>query len=302
MSVSARLGALIVGGFLAVAVAAPLLAPFDPTQLNLPENLGPPSLAHPFGQDRLGRDILSRIVYGARVSLFVGVSTVAVSLTLGAALGLFSGLAGGWIDDILMRAIDVLLAFPGILLAIGISAVLGPSLANVVVALSVVGWTGYARLVRAETLSLRERTHVAAATALGAAPSRVILHHVLPLLAGPLAVQATFGFAGAIVAEASLSFLGLGTQPPTPSWGAMLNEGRSFLLVAPHVALFPGLAVFATVLGINFLGDGLRDWLDVQATAPEYPPALSRSRSPAAEIPGDDSRPSEVDRESTLHL
>ena len=267
MTASARLGAALVGSFLAVALAAPLLAPVDPAQPNLSENLSPPSLAHPFGQDRLGRDILSRIVYGSRVSLLVGVSTVAVSLTLGTALGLFSGLAGGWIDEIVMRAIDVLLAFPGILLAIAISAVLGPSLTNVVVALSVIGWTGYARLVRAETLSLRERAHVESAIALGATPSRVVLCHVLPLLAGPLAVQATFGFAGAIVAEASLSFLGLGTQPPAPSWGAMLNEGRSFLLVAPHVALFPGVAVLATVLGINFLGDGLRDWLDVRTAA-----------------------------------
>ncbi len=270
MTASARLGAVLVGSFLAVALAAPLLAPFDPAQPNLSENLSPPSLAHPFGQDRLGRDILSRVVYGSRASLLVGISTVAVSLTLGTALGLFSGLAGGWIDEAMMRAIDVVLAFPGILLAIAISAVLGPSLANVVIALSVIGWTGYARLVRAETLSLRERAHVESAIALGAGPSRVVLCHVLPLLAGPLAVQATFGVAGAIVAEASLSFLGLGTQPPAPSWGAMLNEGRRFLLVAPHVALFPGLAVFATVLGINFLGDGLRDWLDVRMPATGY--------------------------------
>ena len=193
MTASARLGAVLVGSFLAVALAAPLLAPFDPAQPNLPENLSPPSLAHPFGQDRLGRDILSRVVYGSRASLLVGISTVAVSLTLGTALGLFSGLAGGWIDEAVMRAIDVVLAFPGILLAIAISAVLGPSLANVVIALSVIGWTGYARLVRAETLSLRERAHVESAIALGAGPSRVVLCHVLPLLAGPLAVQATFG-------------------------------------------------------------------------------------------------------------
>jgi peptide/nickel transport system permease protein len=281
MSASARLGAILVGGFLAIALAAPLLAPFDPALPNLSENLRRPSLAHPFGQDRLGRDILSRIVYGARVSLLVAVSTVSLSLALGATLGLFSGLAGGWVDELLMRVIDILLAFPGILLAIAISAVLGPSLVNVVVALSVVGWTGYARLVRAETLSLRERAHVLSAIALGAAPPRVILHHVLPLLAGPLAVQATFGFAGAIVAEASLSFLGLGTQPPVPSWGAMLNEGRSFLLVAPHVALFPGIAVFATVLGINFLGDALRDWLDVRTAAIDYEsPTTDYRRSP----------------------
>ena len=173
-------------------------------------------------------------------------------------------------DELVMRLVDVLLAFPGILLAIALSAVLGPGLANVVLALSIIGWTGFARLVRAETLSIRNRTHVESAVALGAKPARILGLHVLPLLAGPLSVQATFGFAGAIVAEASLSFLGLGTQPPTPSWGAMLSEGRSFLLVAPHVALFPGTAVFTTVLGINLLGDALRDALDVRR-----PPAIA---------------------------
>ncbi|MGH7821992.1 MAG: ABC transporter permease, partial [Candidatus Binatia bacterium] len=179
--------------------------------------------------------------------------------------------AGGWIDEVLMRLVDVLLAFPGILLAIAMSAVLGPSLGNVVLALSLIGWTGYARLVRAETLSIRARPHVESARAIGAGELRVVTLHVLPLLAAPLAVQATFGFAGAIVAESSLSFLGLGAQPPSPSWGAMLSEGRAFLLVAPHVAIVPGLAIFVTVLGVNFLGDGLRDWLDVRASArPTY--------------------------------
>jgi peptide/nickel transport system permease protein len=261
VTTSARLGAFAVAAFIFTAALAPLLAPADPARPALAEGLRRPSFAHPFGQDRLGRDILSRVVYGARVSLAVGTATVALSLTIGTALGLVCGLAGGWIDELVMRVVDVLLAFPGILLAIALSAVLGPSLANVVVALSAIGWTAYARLVRAETLSVRERAHVESALALGASPFRIVSRHVLPLLAGPLSVQATFGFAGAIVAEASLSFLGLGTQPPMPSWGAMLNEGRSFLLVAPHVALFPGLAVFTTVLGINFLGDSLRDHL-----------------------------------------
>jgi peptide/nickel transport system permease protein len=265
MTVSARIGGAIVAVFVLAAALGPVLAPFDPTRPALEENLRGPSPSHPFGQDRLGRDILSRALYGARVSLVVGLSVVSLSMFAGTAIGLFSGFAGGWVDEILMRAVDVLLAFPGILLAIALGAVLGPSLANVVIALSAIGWTSYARLVRAETLSLRERAHVESAVSLGASPLRLLVFHILPLLTGPLLVQATFGFAGAVVAEASLSFLGLGTQPPTPSWGAMLNEGRNFLLVAPHLALFPGLAVFATVLGINFLGDGLRDWLDAGA-------------------------------------
>jgi peptide/nickel transport system permease protein len=261
MTVSARAGLVIVAAFFALAIAGPSVARLDPARTSLAESLRPPSSAHPFGQDRLGRDILARTLYGARISLVVAVATVSVSLVVGAAIGLGCGLAGGWLDELAMRAVDVLLAFPGLLLAIALSAAFGPSLRNVVVALAAIGWTSYARLVRAETLSLRERPHVESAVALGAGPMRVVARHILPLVAGPLAVQATFGFSGAIVAEASLSFLGLGTQPPTPSWGAMLAEGRSFLLVAPHVALFPGFAVFVTVLGVNFLGDGLRDRL-----------------------------------------
>ncbi len=264
MTAGVRFGCAVVFLLCATALLAPRIALQDPATPALAENLRSPSFGHPFGQDRLGRDIWSRIVYGARISVTVGASAVAVSLTLGTTVGLLAGISGGWTDEILMRMVDVLLAFPGILLAIALSAILGPSLRNVILALSVIGWTGYARLVRAETLTLRTRPHVEAARALGASELRVVLLHILPSLAGPLAVQATFGFAGAIVAEASLSFLGLGTQPPTPSWGAMLNEGRSFLLVAPHMSLFPGLAVFVTVLGINFLGDGLRDWLDVR--------------------------------------
>jgi peptide/nickel transport system permease protein len=261
MTISARFGLVIFGVFFGLAIAGPWIARFDPTSTSLAENLRPPSLAHPFGQDRLGRDILARTLHGARISLEVAVATVVVSLVVGTAIGLGCGLAGGWIDELAMRTVDVLLAFPGLLLAIALSATLGPSLRNVVVALAAIGWTSYARLVRAETLSLRERPHVESAVALGAHPLRVVARHILPLVAGPLAVQATFGFSGAIVAEASLSFLGLGTQPPTPSWGVMLAEGRSFLLVAPHVALFPGFAVFLTVLGVNFLGDGLGDRL-----------------------------------------
>lgn len=247
------------------AALAPFLSPYDPYEQDLAANLSAPSVDHPLGRDKLGRDQLSRLLHGARVSLEVGTITVTVSLLIGVLLGTAAGYAGGAVDFWIMRLVDVLLAFPGILLAVAMSAVLGPSLGNVIIALSLLGWTGYARLVRAEVLRLRRREHVEAATALGVPDSRILTRHILPLLAAPLAVQATFGMAGAIVAEASLSFLGLGVQPPTPSWGAMVNEGRHFLLVAPHLTLYPGLAILLTVIGLNFLGDGLRDWLDVRS-------------------------------------
>ncbi len=258
-------GAATLAALVLAALLAPALAPYPPGEQNLAQDLLPPSAAHPLGQDKLGRDQLSRILHGAKVSLYVGAVTVGISVTLGVIIGLCAGFWGGPVDFWLMRSVDVLMAFPGILLAIAMSAVLSPSLTTVVVALSVIGWTGYARLVRAEVLHLKTRDHVEAATALGMKRVRVMVKHVLPMLAAPLSVQATFGMAGAIVAEASLSFLGLGVQPPTPSWGAMLNEGRSFLLVAPHMTLYPGLAIMVTVLGLNFLGDGLRDLLDVRS-------------------------------------
>lgn len=245
-------------------LAAPLVAPVDPLATTLDARLRPPDRVHPLGRDALGRDVLSRLLYGARVSFLVGVATLAVSLLIGVALGAVAGWAGGWLDEALVRLIDVFLAFPGLLLAIALAAVLGPSLANVVLALSLLGWPGYARLARAEVAALRRREFVHAAEALGARPARIVLAHVLPLAVPTLLVQATFGMAGAIVAEASLSFLGLGVAPPTPSWGSMIAEGRTFLLVAPHVILFPGLALAATVLALQLLGDGLRDALDVR--------------------------------------
>ena len=259
-------GLVIVALFACVAVGAPILAPQSPSTQNLSEDLQPPSAAHPFGQDKLGRDVLSRVIYGARVSLLVGVMVAGLSAALGLLVGSIAGYAGGRIDELVMRVIDILLAFPGILLAIGLSAVLGPSLRNVLLALCAIGWTGYARLVRAEVLSWREREFVTAAVGLGGTPLRVLSRHIVPQLLTPLTVQITFGIAAAIVSEASLSFLGLGVQPPTPSWGAMVNEGRSFLLIAPYVALFPGLAVMCTVLGFTILGDGLRDALDVRSS------------------------------------
>jgi len=257
-------GAALVAVLVVVAAGADWIVPYDPTAQVLAENLAPPGADHLLGQDKLGRDILARIISGTRVSLAVGLVTVVVSLVAGAAIGAVAGFAGGWIDEIVMRAVDVLLAFPGLLLAIALTAVLGPSLRNVVIALCLIGWTGYARLARGEIVRLREREFVEAARALGVPELRILVRHLVPLLATPLLVQATFGMAAAIVAEASLSFLGLGAQPPTSSWGAMLNDGRAFVLVAPHLTVFPGLAILVTVLGLNFLGDGLRDRLDVR--------------------------------------
>jgi peptide/nickel transport system permease protein len=230
--------------------------------MSLEEELAPPSAHHVLGQDKFGRDILSRIIYGARVSLLVGVLTVLVSLSLGAALGCTAGYLGGLIDEAFLRVVDIFLAFPGILLALAIMAVLGPSLSNVIIALCLTGWVGYARLARAQVLSLKERDFIVAARASGATDARIIFRHILPNVMAPLSVQATFGMGAAITAEAALSFLGLGVQPPTPSWGSMLNEGRQFLLIAPHLTTFPGLAIMLVVLGFNVLGDGLSDWLD----------------------------------------
>jgi len=262
-NLSMMIGFAVVLLLVTSALVAPWLTSYSPTEQALKESLEGPSRGHPLGQDRLGRDLLSRLLYGARVSLWVGAFAVGISLSLGLLAGSFAGF-GGLLDELLMRLIDVLQAFPGILLAIAFSAVLGPSLTNVVLALSLVGWVGYARLVRGQVLSVRELEYVEAARALGAGPLRILFRHVLPNVLAPVVVQASFGMAGAIVAEASLSFLGLGTQPPTPSWGAMLNEARVHLLLAPHLVVFPGLAVALVVLGFNFLGDGLRDLLDVK--------------------------------------
>jgi len=255
-------GATLLAALAAGGIAAPQLAPHDPYATALPDRLAPARASHPLGQDTLGRDVLARLLVGARISLAVGAAAVAISLVLGAGVGLAAGYAGGWIDEALARVIDVLLAFPGLLLAIALAAVLGPGLRNVVVALSALGWTGYARLARAEAAALRRREFVAAAEALGARPRRVIVRHLVPLAAPVLLVQATFGMAGAIVAEASLSFLGLGQQPPAPSWGSMLNTARNYVDQAPWMAVWPGLSIFLLVLSFNLLGDGLRDALD----------------------------------------
>jgi peptide/nickel transport system permease protein len=256
-----RIGGVVVGLALLLALLGPFVAPYDPSDQALARRLESPSGAHLFGLDELGRDVGARIVHGARISLAVGVSVVAVSSSLGLLLGLLAGYLGGRVDMAISRVIDVLMAFPGILLAIALVAVRGPSLGNVILALSVVGWVGYARLVRGQVLRLRELEFVQAARALGAGVPRILVRHVLPATLPAVVVQATLGMAGAILSEASLSFLGLGVQPPTPSWGAMLDAGRAHLVDAPHLTLFPGASIAVVVIGFNLLGDGLRDWL-----------------------------------------
>jgi peptide/nickel transport system permease protein len=262
-----RIGAAIVLGTLGAAVAGPWLVAYDPATQDLPLRLSGPTLAHPFGLDELGRDVLARILAGARISLLVGVVVVSVSSAAGLLFGAVAGYFGGRVDALISRLMDVLLAFPGLLLAIALVAVLGPSLTNVVLALSVIGWVGYARLVRGQVLRTRELEYVHAARALGAGTARILWRHVVPSTVPALLVQATLGMAGAIISEAALSFLGLGVQPPTPSWGTMINGGRAHLLDAPHLTVFPGVAIALLVLGFNFLGDGLRDRLDPRREA-----------------------------------
>ena len=254
-------GAFIVGLAVLAAVIGPWLVPFDPSAQELALRLEGPGRLHWLGLDELGRDILARLMSGARVSLFVGVIVVSVSASIGALMGSLAGYYGGIVDEVISRVIDVLLAFPGLLLAIALVAVLGPSLINVALALSLIGWVGYARVVRAQVLQAREFEYVAAARAIGAATPRILIRHVLPAALPALTVQATLGMGGAILSEAALSFLGLGVQPPTPSWGAMLNYGRAHVLDAPHLTVFPGLAIALVVLGLNLLGDSLRDKL-----------------------------------------
>ncbi|MGE3844469.1 MAG: ABC transporter permease [Vicinamibacterales bacterium] len=257
-----RAGGVVVALIVLGAVFGPLLSPFDPAAQNLPLRLLGPAWGHPFGFDELGRDVLSRVLLGARVSLAVGFVVVSVSATVGLIVGAVAGYLGGAVDDVVSRLMDVLMAFPGILLAIAIVAVLGPGVVNAVLALVAVGWVGYARLVRGIVLRVRELEYVAAARAAGARLPRLLVRHIVPNTLPAVVVQATLGMAAAILAEASLSFLGLGVQPPVPSWGTMLDAGRAHLLDAPHVTLFPGFMLASLVLGFNFLGDGLRDLID----------------------------------------
>jgi len=260
-----RVGAAIVVLAILAALVGPVIVPFDPADQELALRLEGPGARHWFGLDELGRDIFARVLSGARISLLVGLVVVGVSSTLGTLLGSIAGYYGGMVDEIVSRLMDILLAFPGLLLAIAMVAVLGPSLTNVILALSLIGWVGYARLVRGQVLRARELEFVQAARALGAATPRILARHIIPTALPAVTVQATLGMGGAILAEAALSFLGLGVQPPTPSWGTMLSYGRGHMLEAPHLTIFPGLAIALLVLGFNFLGDGLRDALDPQA-------------------------------------
>ena len=256
----AGLGLLVV--VVLAALAAPLLAPAPPDRLSLGESLQPPTPVHPCGTDYYGRDVLSRVLHGGRVSLAISLSAQLVALGLGVTLGVLAGYFGGWVDFAVMRTVDVFLAFPDLLLAIGIAAALGPGLPSVLVALGLVGWPGLCRLVRGEVMALRERDFIQAAKAIGAGHGWILWRHVLPNVVAPTVIATSLGLGSRIMQEASLSFLGLGVQPPVASWGSMVHFGLRWLSRAPWLVIFPGLAIAIAVLGFNLLGDGLRDALD----------------------------------------
>jgi peptide/nickel transport system permease protein len=255
-------GSIIVLALAVVAVFGHWLAPFDPTAMDFTARFAPPSLAHPFGTDDFGRDVFSRVLYGAAVSFEVAFIAVGISGSVGVLLGLLAGFLGGWLDELIMRVMDVLFAFPAVLLAITVMAILGRGVGNAMIAIAIVYIPIFARVTRGAVISVRGREFVTAARAMGQGPWRIMLRHILPNALGPIIVQTSLSLAFAILAEAALSFFGLGTQPPAPSWGRMLSEGRSFLHQAPWMGIFPGLAIMASVLGFNLLGDGLRDVLD----------------------------------------
>jgi len=258
----------LIAVFALCALLAPLLAPYDPLVQDLGLRLRPPSPEHWLGTDSLGRDILSRILYGARISLLVGVVVVVSAGVVGTAIGLIAGYVGGFVDDALMRLTEVFLAFPALILAMAIAGALGPSLTNAIIAIAAVTWAVYARLTRGQILSLRRREFVEAARAMGASRTRIVVRHLLPNALAPLMIQASFDLGGSIIAAAGLSFIGFGAQPPTPEWGVMISEGRNYISTQPWLSLFPGLAILLAVGSFNLLGDGLRDAFD---------PRLSRS-------------------------
>jgi peptide/nickel transport system permease protein len=258
----AQIGGAIVLLLLLTAAFAPLLAPYDPFELRVGPPKETPSREYPFGTDDLGRDMLSRIMYGARITVQIGTISVALALGIGVTIGLVAGFYGGWVDALLMRFTDVMLAFPGFLLTLAIVAILGPGLTNAMIAVGIGSFPQFARLVRGSVLSVREAEYVTADRVLGATPSRIMRRAILPNVMAPIIVLATLAFPFAVLDAAALSFLGLGAQPPTPEWGALLVDGRNYLRTAPHLVNIPGLAIFATVLGFNLIGNNLRDVLD----------------------------------------
>lgn len=259
----ALLGAILIVALVLVAVAAPWIAPYDPLELNLLSPYLPPGgEGHLLGTDNFGRDILSRLIHGSRISLFIGLIVVSIASVTGTLLGLLAGYLGGWVDALIMRTVEIFYAFPFLILVIAVIALFGPSIFNVMWVLGVVSWPVYARLVRAQVLTLRETEYVEAARASGGGAGRIMLRHILPNALTPLLVTATFGIPEAILASAALGFLGLGVQPPTPEWGVMVSEGKDFIRIAPTLIMWPGLAIMLVVMSFNFVGDGLRDALD----------------------------------------
>lgn len=256
-----RVGAAIVAAWLLVAIAAPWLSPHDPSAYDVQQAFAGVSRAHPLGSDADGRDVLSLLIYGARVSMGIGMAVVGISLFIGCALGLVAGFCGGIADRLFLFITDVLLAFPSFLFAVAVAAFLRPSVLNVVLILSLKGWVTYARLVRGQAMALREREFVLAGRAVGATTPRILVRHLLPNMVGPIVVNASFGMAGVIMIESSLSFLGLGVPVDVPSWGAMIDQGTRYLLAAPRLSIVPGIAIMLVVLGFNFLGEGLRKHL-----------------------------------------
>lgn len=261
------LGALIIFSLALVAVVAPLIVPFSPNQQDILHRLEPPSTKHPLGTDDLGRDLLSRVIYGTRISLLVGFIAIGIAIIIGSILGLLAGYFGGWLDTVIMRFVDIMLCFPTFFLILMVIAFLEPNIWTVMVVIGLTGWPGLTRLVRGECLSIRERGFVQAAKVLGLSNIRVMFVHLLPNVMAPILVTATLGIGGAILTESALSFLGLGVQPPTPSWGNILTAGKDYIAVAWWLSLYPGLAILITVLAYNLLGEGLRDVLDPRMMA-----------------------------------
>jgi peptide/nickel transport system permease protein len=261
-NLGAMIGLFAIAALLVLAVFGPDLMRYRPDELIMTSLMAPPSRAHPFGTDQYGRDILTRVTYGAQYSLRIGIISVTIGATIGGTLGLLSGYFGRWVDAVIMRLIDIQLAFPSILLAMGIVSILGPSLENAMIAVGISSIPAYARVIRGSVLSAKELTYVEAARSIGCRDHRVIFRHIMPNVVAPLLVLSTLGVASAILAASSLSFIGLGAQPPTPEWGAMLNDGRQFLSRAWWITTFPGLMIMIAVLSINLIGDGLRDALD----------------------------------------